>query len=104
MSPIAIGYGETLGLLTAHNFYEISSEGEVLSVYPFVGKYHSLSPLRKGFLLSGESGVLILENGKMLLQKDEELLSASSNESMLVLQTPSEIQWYRMKYTKNRAQ
>lgn len=103
IAPITVSYRDTLGLLTTQNFYEFSPEGKLLWVYPFVGKYDSVAPIRKGFLLSGESGVLIIEDGKMLLQKDGEILSASSNESMLVIQTATDVQWYRMKYVRKRA-
>lgn len=98
LSPIAVAYGKTVGLLTKHHFYEVSSAGELLSVYPFVGSYDAVSPLRKGFMLSGKDGIMILENGKLLLQKDQPILCATSNDSMIVLQTETEFQWYRMKF------
>ncbi len=101
LSPIAVAYGKTVGLLTKHHFYEVSSAGELLSVYPFVGSYDSVSPLRKGFMLSGKDGVMILENGKLLFQKDQPILCATSNDSMVVLQTETEIQWYRIKFGRN---
>lgn len=95
---VGLCYSKTIGVLTENRLYELDTDGELLMHHSFSGDYSNIQAFRNGFILTGTSGMKIIENGVQIIDYPGETLAVATGGKMLVIQSVEGIRWNKVKY------